>query len=351
VRRGLKRRGTDLAPDAGADAVIRELLRGGLSTSATVTEVAGRGIGLDLVRDTAHRLGGEVTATTVAGVGATFVLTVPVSLHAMTVVTVAAGAGRAAIPRDSVRSTRVHRDADLVHRGGARALAIDGALLPYASIGAVLGDRSAAGQTRSVIVVAHPTGDVALGVDRVIGVDDVIARARPRAAPIRRIVAALSVDPEARPTPILDPDELAARIRAVAAAPATAATDPAGPALAPILVVDDSLTTRMLEQSILESAGYAVELAGSAEEALDKVLRTRYALVLVDVEMPGMDGFAFVSELRARPAVASLPAILVTSRNAAEDRRRGAAAGAQDYIVKGEFDQTFLLRRIRELVG
>lgn len=349
VRAALERRGTRLATDASAEDIIRELLRGGVSTSATVTEVAGRGIGLDVVRDTAQRLGGEVTATTRAGEGATFALTVPVSLQAISVVTVAAGTGRAAIPRDAVRATRVHRDADLVHRGGARGLALDGVLLPYAPIGDVLGD-SSTGPPRSVVIVAHASGDVALGVDRVLGVDDVIARARPRAAPIRRIVSALTVDHEARPTPILDPGELAARIRAVAAAPAPVA-DPERPARPPILVVDDSLTTRMLEQSILESAGYTVELAASAEEALDKVMRTRYALVLVDVEMPGMDGFRFVAELRARPQLAAIPAILVTSRNAAEDRRRGEAAGAQDYIVKGEFDQAFLLRRIRELVG
>jgi two-component system chemotaxis sensor kinase CheA len=120
--------------------------------------------------------------------------------------------------------------------------------------------------------------------------------------------------------------------------------------LAPILVVDDSRTTRMLEQSILESAGYEVELAVSAEDALAKLASTSYAMMLADVEMPGMDGFSLVAEVRARPAIAHLPAVLVTSRDAPADRERGAAVGAQGYVVKGRFDQGELLALIRRLV-
>ncbi|HVT83285.1 MAG TPA: response regulator, partial [Phycisphaerae bacterium] len=118
----------------------------------------------------------------------------------------------------------------------------------------------------------------------------------------------------------------------------------------PILVVDDSLTTRMLEQSILESAGYTVDTATSGLEALERLRVRRYGLVLVDVEMPGMDGFTFISELRRSAEWRELPAILVTSLNEPEHRQRGRDVGAQDYVVKGEFDQRHLLRRIRELM-
>jgi two-component system chemotaxis sensor kinase CheA len=118
-----------------------------------------------------------------------------------------------------------------------------------------------------------------------------------------------------------------------------------------VLIIDDSLTTRMLEQSILESAGYEVEVASSAEEGLEKARTKEYGLFLVDVEMPGMDGFEFVSRTRADARLSSVPAILVTSRSAPEDRRRGEEVGARAYIVKGEFDQGYLLRMTRELAG
>jgi two-component system chemotaxis sensor kinase CheA len=118
---------------------------------------------------------------------------------------------------------------------------------------------------------------------------------------------------------------------------------------APILVVDDSLTTRMLEQSILESAGYEVDLATSAEEGLEMAQARSYALFLVDVEMPGMDGFTFVERTRGDSALRRIPAILVTSRSSPEDRRRGREVGAAGYIVKGEFDQNELVSSIRRL--
>jgi two-component system, chemotaxis family, sensor kinase CheA len=116
-------------------------------------------------------------------------------------------------------------------------------------------------------------------------------------------------------------------------------------------VIDDSLTTRMLEQSILESAGYEVDLATSGEEGLLKARERDYGLFLVDVEMPGMDGFEFVSRTQADAVFRAIPSILVTSRSAAEDRKRGEDVGARAYVLKGEFDQKHLLHLISELIG
>jgi two-component system chemotaxis sensor kinase CheA len=148
------------------------------------------------------------------------------------------------------------------------------------------------------------------------------------------------------PEIVLDPEGL------VAAADGAAAMSDGAPATRPtVLVIDDSLTTRMLEQSILESAGYAVDLAVSGEDALVKARDGRYALFLVDVEMPGMDGFTFIERVRTDPALRDIPSILVTSRSADDDLRRGAAVGAEAYIVKSEFNQGVLLEHIRRLVG
>jgi two-component system chemotaxis sensor kinase CheA len=161
------------------------------------------------------------------------------------------------------------------------------------------------------------------------------------------VISGASLDAEGNPQLVLDPGGLVAaaeRGRGVASEVPAARR-------APILVIDDSLTTRMLEQSILESAGYEVELAVSAEEALTKAGDRRYSLFIVDVEMPGMDGFGFVAQTRSDAALREIPAILVTSRNEVEDRRRGEQAGARAYIVKGEFDQGQLLQTIRTLIG
>jgi two-component system chemotaxis sensor kinase CheA len=165
-------------------------------------------------------------------------------------------------------------------------------------------------------------------------------------APVAPVVAGVSLDADGNPQLVLDPEGL------IVAAHGSVARDPETPAARhPVLVVDDSLTTRMLEQSILESAGYEVDVATSGEEGLQRARRKRYALFLVDVEMPGMDGFRFVEHTREDAALRDVPAILVTSRCSPEDRRRGEKAGARGYMVKDEFDQVELLDQIRKLVG
>src|SRR5581483_3174970 len=147
---------------------------------------------------------------------------------------------------------------------------------------------------------------------------------------------------------VLDPALLAPAVEGLARSrPAVA--DEASPAL-PILVIDDSLTTRMLEQSIFEMEGYSVDLASSAEEGLEMARQRRYGLFVVDVEMPGVDGFGFVERTQQDARLRETPAILVTSRASAEDRARGLKAGAREYMVKSEFDQRTLLNRVRDLL-
>ena len=170
-------------------------------------------------------------------------------------------------------------------------------------------------------------------------------RPLPPLTPRDRLVAGASLDLDGNPRLVLDPVGLvaeASRAEAPVHAPTTVRP--------PILVIDDSLTTRMLEQSILESAGYDVHVATSAEEGLEKAHGHRYGLFLVDVEMPGMNGFEFIERTRSDPSLAEVPAILVTSRDAPADRQRGEDVGASAYIVKSEFDQTALLFTIRKLV-
>jgi two-component system chemotaxis sensor kinase CheA len=196
------------------------------------------------------------------------------------------------------------------------------------------------------VVVRGSSGVAVVGVDRLLGTASVVLRSLPELAPSSAIVAGASLDAEGRPRLVLDPDALV--LAAGQRVTAERATDVQR---APILVIDDSLTTRMLERSILESAGYEVDIATSGEEAFEKARRTRYALFLVDIEMPGMDGFTFIERTRADPALRDIPAILVSSRASPEDRRRGDEVGALDYMVKSEFDQGALLARIRGQLG
>lgn len=118
-----------------------------------------------------------------------------------------------------------------------------------------------------------------------------------------------------------------------------------------ILVVDDSVSTTEIEKSILEAHGYGVSLAEDGIKALQKTKEFKYDLVITDVEMPRLDGFSLTERLRADENYRDVPIIIVTSRQKEEDKRRGIAAGADAYIVKGAFDQTNLLETIKNLIG
>lgn len=348
VRRVAVRQGL-AGPEAerlGAEDLVRLLLRGGITTSETVTGVSGRGIGLDVVRAAVETLGGEVTIQTEAGVGVLFELAAPLSLAAVEALIVEVDGAAVAIPFDAVRRSIRVAGGDIARTLPGATVVYDRMAIPFIPLPkALYGIQSPTSRNWPVVVVAGAGGLAAVGVDRLLGSERVVVRPLPEFTPASAIIAGASLDSEGNPQLVLDPDGLVAEARRGGADFEQARVR------RPVLVVDDSLTTRMLERSILESAGYDVELAASGEEAFETARRNRHALFLVDVEMPGMDGFTFVERIRRDPVLHGTPAILVTSRDAPEDRQRGHDAGAQGYIVKSQFDQAELLTMISDLIG
>jgi two-component system chemotaxis sensor kinase CheA len=353
VRRAAVARGVVGASQAAAldaPAIVRLVLESGLTTSDTVTDVAGRGIGLDVLRATVARLDGDVRLKSEAGLGTSVEVSVPVSLASIVALVLEAGGRTCSVSLDAVRQTVRLEPNDIARSAAGDSVVVGGRTVPFLSLAAALGAESVARvRTEACTAVVLNAGErnVALGVDRLVGTARLVLRPVPRLAGQIALLAGTSLDADGHPQLVLDPRALVEAGHSGRLAPKEA---PA-PARAPVLVIDDSPTTRMLEQSILESAGYGVDLATSAEEALVKARARSYSLFLVDVEMPGMDGFQFVELTRADPALRAVPSILVTSRGSADDRRRGKEAGAHAYIVKGEFDQTHLLTNIRRLIG
>lgn len=351
LRRAARSKGIAIPDRPGAEGLLRLLLGGGLSTAGSVTEVSGRGIGLDIVRDAMDRLGGEVAVRSEPGKGTTIELLVPLSVASIGAMQFEADAEAFAIPLDAVRRVMRFLPQEIARTADGEAVTIDGRTVPFVPIASLLGGAAGATQRAArrpalAAIVEGAGGEVALGVDRLAGVATLVLRPLPDLAPAAPIVAGVSIDADGNPQLVLDPDALVTAARC-AALPQAAPEAPQRP----VLVIDDSLTTRMLEQSILESAGYRVDTVASAEEGLEAARRGDYGLILVDVEMPGMDGFAFIETIRRDSDLRAIPALLVTSRAAPEDKRRGREVGAQGYIVKSEFDQGAFLDRIRQLLG
>ena len=331
----------------------------GLTTASEVTELSGRGIGLDVVRATLSQLKGEMCIRSEPGRGVSVEVQVPVSIAALQGLVVEAGGARVAIPLDAVQQTLRVRNADVARSAEGDSVLHGGKAIPFLPLDLVLrgtgwgspnlGNRVNSGIWSAVVVQAEGRC-VALGVERLLGAANIVMRALPGVVDADPVVAGASLDADGTPQLVLDPAGLVAAAEGHRGQTFKAGAE-SHAQRAPILVIDDSLTTRMLEQSILEAAGYPVELAVSAEDGLLKAHARRYSLFIVDVEMPGMDGFGFVAHTRADLVLRDIPAILVTSRDAVDDRRRGQQVGASAYVIKGEFDQMRLLQTIHELIG
>lgn len=351
VRRALVAKGELTASEGaaiGREELLRRLLLGGVSTSPEITQLAGRGVGLNVLAEVSTQLKGQVFIESKPGAGTEVALRFPLSLASLRALLVEVGDQTVALPLEAVVETKRLEPADLRRSTQGDRLRVGEALVPFLPLGRALG-RSEAHQgklVRAVVVLRSLDKIVALGVDGLLGTTDIVLGPVPLRALVAPVVAHVSLDGEGNPRMVLDPSELGR----VALSDTLGELKVEAPRL-PILVIDDSLTTRMLEQSILESAGYEIELAMSAEEGLEKARAKRYGVFLVDVEMPGMSGFEFVALTRQDPELKLVPAILITSRNEPEDFEKGRKAGASDYIVKGDFDQKRLISTIERLLG
>ena len=331
-----------------ASGLVGFLMHGGASTAPNVSEVAGRGIGMDMVRDAVTRLGARIDVTTEPGISTRFEIVAPLTMSSLEVLRLQSGDLDVCVPLHAVREIARVTPSDVHRSARGDVIVRDEQSIRVAPLAPLIGrpDDLRPTTARSVAIIEAASGTIVLTVSRVRGTAGILLRGLPTLALASPIIAGACVDAGGRAMLVLDPEQLVA-----AALEMSGQAAAVRPTKHHLLVVDDSITTRMLEQSILESAGFDVDVAVSAEHGLARVRATDYALVLVDVEMPGMDGFGFIEELRRDARLRDLPAILVTSRNAPEDRQRGHDVGAQDYVVKSEFDQAKLISRIRELVA
>jgi len=352
VRRAAVERGVVTAASAAAlstaDA-LELIFSPGVTTSASLNEVAGRGIGLEVVREVANRFKGRVGVITDVGIGTGVQIEVPVSLSSVRAILLAAGDLLIWIPLEAVHSAlRLATDA-IVSLAGRSSLVFEGHAIPFIRLAETMGRPLASGADslpHLAAIVQAGSELLAVGVDHVIHASEVIVHPLPAAAGKVAMLAGAVFDSQGNPQLVLNPDALLKAAEAVSSRPMPVA------APAPhVLVIDDSLTSRVLLKSILETGGFKVDLAVSGEDAMSKARERHYSLFVCDVEMPGMNGFEFVSRTREYDYLLGIPSILVTTRAGADDRRRGAEAGARAYIVKGEFNKDSLLETVRSLVG
>jgi len=340
----------------GDDGVLNLVFESDVSTNATITEISGRGLGLAIVKETVERLGGGVSLETHPGGGTAFRLRVPLTLATFRGILVGVTGQVYVLPTTNVqRVLRVSAGAIQTVKN-RETIQFEGTCTPIVWLADVLElPRPPIDPARWITAVVLGLTDrrVAFRVDAVTDEREVLVK--PLAPPLVRVrnVASATVLGSGKAAAILNVADLlesASRGRFPVRAAASATAGQRETTVKAILVVDDSITARMLLKNVLESAGYRVKTAVDGVDALALLRCGSYDLLVSDVEMPRMDGFELTAKLRDDKRLCELPVVLVTARSSPEDRERGVDAGADAYIVKSSFDQSDLLDVVRRLV-
>lgn len=332
------------------------LLYPGMSTSERVSEISGRGIGLDVVRENVEALQGQIHIESQIGYGSTFEIVLPVSLSTMHCMLVALGKEVYAVPSSAVVRVSFFDTTRSFSVKGQSMIMLDERPMPVVSLREVLerpaGERAAPAK-QLVLVIGAGERRQAFLVDDVIAEQEIVVRnLNPEMARVRNISGA-TVMASGEVVLILNVNDLvkSAQTQRRLYHPEVASGTPIETKrVTRILVVDDSITTRTLQRNILEAAGFEVVIATHGKEALEKLENMAVDLMITDVEMPLMNGFELTAQVRRAPALAHLPIILVTSLDSQENREKGFKAGADAYITKGVFDQNELLHTIKNLL-
>jgi chemosensory pili system protein ChpA (sensor histidine kinase/response regulator) len=350
-----------IAPDTDvSDAEAANLIfTPGFSTAEQVTELAGRGVGMDVVRSDVNAMGGRVETATAAGQGTSFKLILPLTTAVTQVVMLRCGETSVAVPSTLVEIVRRASPAEVDAAYVSGAFAVGERTLPFFWLGALLQlsarPTEAGGRMRSVVVIRSAQQRIALHVDEVLGNQEVVVKnLGPQLATVPGLAGvtllasgavALIYNPVALATLYGDSARLASQ-----AAGASSAATPQVPTLdqplerqAPlVMVVDDSLTVRRVTQRLLLREGYRVVLAKDGLDALERLAEEKPQIVLSDIEMPRMDGFDLVRNLRADTRLADLPVIMITSRIAQKHRDYAAELGVDHYLGKPYSEEDLL---------
>lgn len=323
------------------------LSRPGFSTAERVNALSGRGVGLDAVKLHVEALGGQLEVVSDPGHGTAVTLLLPLTLAVIEILVLERDGRRFGIALANV--DRAVRDAPRHELSGVPSIEVDDVAIPVADLADALAfDAPAPGAHAPVVLVLGGGMRAAVTVDRLLGDQPaVVASLGPILSRVPGYLGG-SVLADGSIALLLDPAHLARRITGATRRDRAQAE---AVVLAPlVLVVDDQLTVRELERTILEAAGYRVATADEGGAALRIMEGTAVDCVVTDVDMPGMDGLALLEAIRARPDGANLPVVVVTSRDDDAARDHGAALGADAWVVKGQFDQQTLLDAVGRLV-
>jgi chemosensory pili system protein ChpA (sensor histidine kinase/response regulator) len=318
----------------------------GFSTASSVTDVAGRGVGLDVVRTNVGRVNGEVDVETVPGAGTRFTLRLPLALAISDALLVRSGGERLAFPLNAVRQVVRRRPQDIRGSGAGETVRVEGQLLDLHRLDRALGLEAGSAEppARPVLVLRAGGRSFAVVVDAIEGKEEIVIK------PLGDLLADLppfggaTITGEGRVVLVVDPARLLALAERGASVPAPTAAAPRSPAaeVRRVLLVDDSVSVRRFVSHMLQKVGFEVLTANDGAEALERLADATVDVVVTDLEMPRVNGYELIEDLRRRTSTRDVPVVVLTTRAGEKHWALARRLGVRHYVTKPVDEEAFV---------
>lgn len=325
------------------------ILLPGFSSSKMITELSGRGVGLDVVKECVSALRGRIHISSEKNIFTRITLSLPFSFNLMDVFMVLSANQYLLLPLKNVTEIRLIDGRDITTKSGKKVIPYNASPIPLLWLSDILGlpEEHHRNGTLKAVILQGNLETIALVVDAFEGKKTVIVKPLDAYIKAHKFASSAAILENGDPAFILSIEEIFNRIQNVTEKESAAAPEDH---VLQIIVVDDSLTTRTLISGILNSAGYSVQLATSGEDALELLRNDTFDLALIDIEMPGIDGFELTQRIRQTPKDKDMPIIILSSLASTADKRRGIEVGADAYIVKSAFEQKAFLEIVEKFI-
>lgn len=331
----------------------------GFSTRLMVTEVSGRGVGLDVLRTNVERLKGHIEVNSEPGQGCTLQVQLGTTLATAHVLTVAVQDQVFALPVEWVEMARLVHPEEIFEVKGQPTIFHADQPMSVASLAQLLempeGNLATTSQPSRQTCIVLRLGRDRLGliVDALLDEQDVVLKPQSQLLKRVRNIAGATILGSGEVCMVLNPQDLLLSVRQIhktCPLPSSPSFPPALKKQSVVLLVEDSIATRTQEKRILEAAGYRVITAVDGVDGFNKLQMQLVDAVISDIQMPQLDGLGLTARIRQHREYNEIPVILVTTLSSDDDRRRGAEVGANAYIPKGSFNQDILLETLERLI-
>jgi chemotaxis protein histidine kinase CheA/CheY-like chemotaxis protein len=331
------------------------IFQSGFSTSVAVSNVSGRGVGMDVVRSSIERLKGSITVESEIGKGTSFTILVPLSIAVMMGFPIACGSMKFIIPANFVDTILMVNKEDIITVVDRPEIRYENRIIKLYYLSQILwinkNSQEISREAFFVVIVRAYDDIIALVVDNINSMRSVILKNLPSFVETMPAFTGIVLSEDYEMVPALHIPtiiKMAKRIKGIDMKKRNIEFEKQRKS---ILVVDDSLPTREIESEILLAEGYKVDTAADGAEALTAAKNSSYDLICTDLNMPIMDGFMLTENIRKNEELSRIPIIVISSRESEEDQKRAAMLGASRYIIKNSFNNHNLVEAVRELIG